>query len=174
MTTLVHRVQRSLFFRLSLIFGITVVLFLVIISLSLRSMNQSANVIETIPDFFTRNIESIIEDIGTPPNLSNAMRLADELDWSIRIHNPIMRWSSDNDYRLNVEESEFSERLSGDAEMRSVNNEDIILVQRGGYDFYLYQRFGSENLFSTVSIYIGLTLAAFVLFLNYFMVNKLL
>ncbi len=174
MTTLVHRVQRSLFFRLSLIFGITVVLFFVIISLSLRSMNQSANVIETIPDFFTRNIESIIEDIGTPPNLSNAIRLADELDWSIRIHNPIMQWSSDNDYRLNVEDSEFSERLSGDAEMRSVNNEDIILVQRGGYDFYLYQRFGTENLFSTVSIYVGLALAACVLFLNYFMVNKLL
>ncbi|MBT3530314.1 MAG: HAMP domain-containing histidine kinase [Gammaproteobacteria bacterium] len=174
MTTLVHRVQRSLFFRLSLIFGITVVLFFVIISLSLRSMNQSDDVIESIPDFFTRNIESIIEDIGTPPNLSNAMRLADELDWSIRIHNPIMQWSSDSDYRLDVEESEFTERLSGDAEMRNVNSEDIILVQRGGYDFYLYQRFGNENLFSAVSIYVGLALAALVLFLNYFMVNKLL
>lgn len=174
MTTLVHRVQRSLFFRLSLIFGLTVVLFFVIISLSLRSMNQSANVIEAIPDFFTRNIESIIEDIGTPPNLANAMRLADELDWSIRINNPIMNWSSDGDYRLEVEDSVFTESLSRDAEIRSVENEDIILVQRGGYDFYLYQRFSNETLFSTVSIYVGLTLAAIVLLLNYFMVNKLL
>ena len=105
MTTLLYNVKRSLFFRLLLIFGITVVLFFAIISISLRSINQNINAIEAIPDFFTRNIESIIADIGTPPNLSNAMRLAEELDWSINIRNPIMRWSSDNENRLNVDES---------------------------------------------------------------------
>ena len=74
MATLVSQVKKSLFLRLFLIFGFTVVSFFIIVSLLLRNINQEANTIDSIPDFFTRNVESIIEDIGTPPNLSNAMR----------------------------------------------------------------------------------------------------
>lgn len=174
MTTLVQVVRRSLFVRLLLIFGLTVVLFFVIFSISLRTVNQNINTIDAIPDFFTRNIESIIQDIGTPPNLNNAMRLAAELDWSIAINNPIMRWSSDDEYRLPVEQSVFNRTLTNDAEVRSVNNEDIIMVQRGGYDFYLYQRSLNDNSSNYIILYIGVALASIVLFLNYFMVNKLL
>lgn len=174
MTTLVQVVRRSLFVRLLLIFGITVILFFAIFSISLRTVNQNINTIDAIPDFFTRNIESIIQDIGTPPNLNNAMRLAEELDWSIAINNPIMRWSSDDEYRLPVEESIFDRSLTDDAEVRSVNNEDIIMVQRGGYDFYLYQRSLNDNSSNYIILYIGVALASIVLFLNYFMVNKLL
>jgi signal transduction histidine kinase len=174
MTTLVQVVRRSLFVRLMLIFGITVILFFAIFSISLRTVNQNINAIDAIPDFFTRNIESIIQDIGTPPNLNNAMRLAKELDWSIAINNPIMRWSSDNEFRLPVEESEFNRALSNDAEVRTINSEDIIMVQRGGYDFYLYQRSLNDNSSNYIILYIGLALASLVLFLNYFMVNRLL
>ena len=156
MTTLVQVVRRSLFVRLLLIFGITVILFFAIFSISLRTVNQNSNTIDAIPDFFTRNIESIIEDIGTPPNLNNAMRLADELEWSIAINNPIMRWSSDNEYRLPVEQSVFNRTLTSDAEVRSIDNEDIIMVQRGGYDFYLYQRSLNENNSNYVVLYICL------------------
>jgi hypothetical protein len=173
MTTLVQVVRRSLFVRLLFIFGITVILFFAIFSISLRAVNQNSNTIDAIPDFFTRNIESIIEDIGTPPNLNNAIRLAEELDWSIAINNPIMRWSSDNEYRLPVEQSVFNRTLTADAEVRSINSEDIIMVQRGGYDFYLYQRSLNNNS-NYVVLYIGVALASIVLFLNYFMVNKLL
>lgn len=174
MTTLVQQVKKSLFFRLLLIFGFTVVSFFLIISLSLRAINQSEITIETIPDFYMRNVESIIEDIGTPPNLSNAMRLAEELDWTINIRNPIMRWSSDPDYRLDVDNSTFSRNLTTDAEVRNINNEDIIRVNRGGYDFYLYQRSLDENRINFFVVYVGSALAVIVLFLNYFMVNKLL
>ncbi len=174
MTTLVQVVRRSLFVRLLLIFGITVILFFAIFSISLRTVNQNNNTIDAIPDFFTRNIESIIEDIGTPPNLNNAKRLADELEWSIAINNPIMRWSSDNEYRLPVEQSVFNRTLTSNAEVRSIDNEDIIMVQRGGYDFYLYQRSLNENNSNYVVLYIGVALASIVLFLNYFMVNRLL
>lgn len=174
MTTLVQVVRRSLFVRLLFIFGITVILFFAIFSISLRTVSQNNNTIDAIPDFFTRNIESIIEDIGTPPNLNNAMRLAEELDWSIAINNPIMRWSSDNEYRLPVEQSVFNRTLTADAEVRSIDSEDIIMVQRGGYDFYLYQRSLGNNDSNFVVLYIGVALASIVLFLNYFMVNKLL
>lgn len=174
MTSLVQVARRSLFFRLALIFGVTVLLFFAIISVSLSTINQNNSTIEAIPDFFTRNIESIIEDIGAPPNLSNAMRLAQELDWSINIRNPIMRWSSDSDNRLDVDSSVFGRTLGADAQVRTVSSEDIIMVNRGGYEFYLYQRSIENNVFSSVVLYGGLTLAAIVLFLNYFMVNKLL
>ena len=174
MTTLVQTVRRSLFLRLLLIFGLTVVLFLIIIFGSLETMNRNVNAIDTIPDFFTRNIESIIEDIGTPPNLGNAVRLADELGWSIDIRNPIMRWSSDNQHRLDVDASEFNRSLTSDAEIRTVGNEDLIKVQRGGYDFFLYQRATGEENSSFLVLYVGLTLAGLVLLINYFMVNKLL
>lgn len=174
MTTIVQVVRRSLFFRLLLIFGTTVLLFLVIIWGSLRAMNQNDNVIDTIPDFFTRNVESIIEDIGTPPNLRNAIRLANELGWSISIRNPIMRWSSDNNYRLDVDSSEFSRSLTPDAEVRSIDNEDIIMVRRGGYDFFLYQMARNNDNSTYFVLYVGLALAGLVLLANYFMVNKLL
>ena len=174
MTTLVQVVRRSLFFRLLLIFGLTVVLFLIIIWGSLQAMNQNVNVVDTIPDFFTRNIESIIEDIGAPPNLGNAVRLADELGWSINIHNPIMRWSSDSVNRLNVDQSEFTRSLTADAEIRRVDNEDIIRVRRGGYDFFMYPAARDNESSSYVVLYVGLTLAGLVLLANYFMVNKLL
>ena len=74
-------------------------MFFIIISVSIQTVTRDSAAIETIPDFFARNVESIFEDIGTPPNLSNAMRLAAELEWSINIRNPIMRWSSDGDNR---------------------------------------------------------------------------
>lgn len=173
MSTLLQSVKQSLFFRLALIFGVTVLLFILIISVSLSAMNQDNNVTESIPDYFTRNIESIIGDIGAPPNLGNAMRLAQELDWSIRIRNPIMRWSSDNEYRLDVDDSVYDRTLSSTAELRTVNNEGIIVVKQEGYDFYLYQRLSNQTN-SDFALTVGLALAGLVLFLNYFMVNKLL
>lgn len=174
MTTLVQTVKRSLFFRLLLIFGLTVLLFIIIIWGSLQALNQNVNVIDTIPDFFTRNIESIIEDIGTPPNLGNAVRLADELGWSINIRNPIMRWSSDNVNRLDVDSAKFNRALTADAELRTIDSEDIIRVRRGGYDFFLYPRANENDSSFSVVLYIGLALAGLVLLANYFMVNRLL
>ena len=174
MTTVVQYIRKSLFFRLLAIFGITVVLFLIIILISLQSIGNDSDTIEAIPDYFTRHVESIIEDIGTPPNLSNAMRLASELSWTINIRNPIMEWSSDAQNRLDVDSSQYQESLTSDAEMRTINGEDIIRVERDGYDFYMYRSAQEEGLFNYFVLYTALALAALILFLNYFMVNKML
>ena len=174
MNLTLQSVRYSLFLRLVVIFGITVFFFFLIISLSLRTINKNVNAIESIPDFFARNVESIIEDIGTPPNLQNALRLANELEWSITISNPIMRWSSDGDNRLDLNNSLYVRRLSNDAEMHAVNGEDIIQVEREGYVFYLYQRNSEPNNANYIVLYIGVALAAMALFFNYLMVNRLL
>lgn len=174
MNLTLQSVRYSLFLRLLVIFSITVFLFFLIISLSLRTINRNVNAIESIPDFFARNVEAIIEDIGTPPNLQNALRLANELEWSITIINPIMRWSSDGDNRLNLNNSLYVRRLSDDAEMHAVNGEDIIQVERDGYVFYLYQKNSEPNNANYIVLYIGVALAAMALFFNYLMVNRLL
>ena len=174
MTPVVQYIRKSLFFRLLAIFGITVVLFLIIILISLQSIGNDSDTIETIPDYFTRHVESIIEDIGTPPTLSNAMRLASELSWTINIRNPIMEWSSNAQNRLDVDSSQYQESLTSDAEMRTINGEDIIRVNRDGYDFYMYRSAQEEGLFNYFVLYTALALAALILFLNYFMVNKML
>ena len=174
MTPLLTQVRRSLFLRLFLIFSVTVVFIFAIIYISMQQVNQiNSNQIVEIPDFFVRNIDSIIDDIGTPPDLVRASLLAQELDWSIRIEHPDMVWRSDNDFRLAVELAEF-ERTEGDVEIRTWNNEDIIVVDRNGYLFYMHQRFLESTDFNYVILYTGLGIAAIVLFLNYFWVNRLL
>ena len=174
MNLTLQSIRYSLFLRLLMIFSITVFIFFLIISLSLRTINKNVNAIESIPDFFARNVESIIEDIGAPPNLRNALRLANELEWSITISNPIMRWSSDGDNRLDLDASLYVRRLSNDAEMHSVSGEDIIKVEREGYVFYLYQRNSEPNNANYIVLYVGVALAVLALFFNYLMVNRLL
>lgn len=171
---LTQSIRRSLFLRLLMIFGTMVLLLTSIVYWAVSQINEDPDSIETIPNFFTRNIESIINDIGTPPNLGNAMRLADEMEWIINIRNPIMSWSSSANQRLDVDSSVFNRSLTDDAEVRSVDNEDIIKVQRGGYDFYLYRRTRNDNDFSYPVLYITIGLGAVVLLLNYFMVGRLL
>lgn len=174
MNLTLQSIRYSLFLRLLMIFSITVFIFFLIISLSLRTINKNVNAIESIPDFFARNVESIIEDIGAPPNLQNALRLANELEWSITISNPIMRWSSDGDNRLDLDASLYVRRLSNDAEMHSISGEDIIKVEREGYVFYLYQRNSEPNNANYIVLYVGVALAVLALFFNYLMVNRLL
>ena len=175
MTPFVARVQRSLFFRLLLIFSATVVIIFTIIWVSLNQLEQiNSNRIVAMPNFFVRNIESIIDEIGTPPNLEIAALLAQELNWTISIKDSLMDWRSDADFRLDINGSQYNRALSQDAQIRTVNNEDIIVVNRGNYEFFMHQRSLQSNEYNYLVLYIGLALAAIVLFLNYLMVNRLL
>ncbi|MFM1897531.1 MAG: hypothetical protein RLZZ385_2605 [Pseudomonadota bacterium] len=175
MTPLLTRVRNSLFLRLLFLFGATIILIFAIIWVTLRQLNEiNSNQIVAIPDFFVRNVESIIDEIGTPPNLERAVLLAQELDWTITIRNSMMLWRSDDDFRLNLNQAQYNRTLSDDSEIRTINNEDIIVVSRGGYDYFLHQRYLESRDDNYVVLYIGLTLAAIVLFLNYLAVNRLL
>ncbi|MEX2130285.1 MAG: HAMP domain-containing sensor histidine kinase [Pseudohongiellaceae bacterium] len=175
MIPLVYQVKRSLFSRLLLIFSVTVVVIFAIIWISLNQLNQiNSNRIVAMPNFLVRNLESIIDEIGTPPNLEVASLLAQELDWTIGIKDPLMDWRSDNNFRLYVENSQYSRALSQDAEIRTINNEDVIVVNRDNYEYFMHQRSLQSTEYNYVGLYIGLALAAGVLFLNYLMVNNLL
>lgn len=175
MTPLLSRVRNSLFLRLLSIFGGTVFLIAAIIYAALQQLGQTGqNQIVAIPDFFVRNIESIIDEIGSPPDLDQAIVLAQELDWTIIIRDDTLLWRSDTDFRLDIDNAIFSRTLAEDAEIRVVNNEDVIFVTRGGYQYILHQRYLEAPQANYVVLYIGFALAAVVLFLNYLAVNRLL
>ena len=78
MKSLLPRLTSSLFFRLFLIFSATVILFLIIITLSLRQIDQNWRRERTapLPVFYLDNVRLMVDAIGIPPDLRRAEELA--------------------------------------------------------------------------------------------------
>ena len=176
MKTLVPRVANSLFFRLLLIFSATVIFFFVIISLSLRQLDQNwrAERVSPIPDFYLNNINQIVDSIGIPPDLRQASQLAQDLSLTIIIRSPHINWQSDEADDLDIEQAQFVRSLSDEAQMMTVGDEDVIRVARGGYEYFLNRKVPSLSDYDYFVIYMGLGVAIIVLFLNYWLVRRLL
>ncbi len=176
MSALLPRLANSLFFRLFLIFSATVIFFFVIISLSLRQLDQNwrAERLSPIPDFYLNNINQIISSIGVPPDLRQAAQLAQDLALTIIIRSPHINWQSDDADDLDIYEAVFVRSLSEDSQMMAVGNEDVIRVSRGGYEYFLNRKVPSLSEYDYFVIYMGLAVAVIVLFLNYLLVRRLL
>ena len=176
MRALLPRVANSLFFRLFLIFSATVIFFFVIISLSLRQLDQNwrAERLSPIPDFYLNNINQIISSIGVPPDLRQASQLAQDLALTIIIRSPHINWQSDDADDLDIYEAVFVRSLSEDSQMMAVGSEDVIRVSRGGYEYFLNRKVPSLSEYDYFVIYMGLAVAVIVLFLNYLLVRRLL
>jgi|SRR5690606_5466658 len=170
------RFRNSLFFRLFLIFSATVVFFYVIISLSLRQIDQNwrAERQNPIPDFYLDNITLIVDNIGVPPDLQRASQLAEELSLTLIIRSPHINWQSDDQNDLDISQAVYLRSLSNEADMLQAGREEIIRVSRGGYEYYLNQRVPTLSETDYVVVYIGLALAGLVLLLNYGLVHRLL
>lgn len=170
------RFRNSLFFRLFLIFSATVVFFYVIISLSLRQIDQNwrSERQNPIPDFYLDNITLIVDNIGVPPDLQRATQLAQELSLTLIIRSPHINWQSDDQSDLNISDAVYLRPLSDEADMLQAGREEIIRVSRGGYEYYLNQRVPTLSETDYLVVYIGLALAGLVLLLNYGLVHRLL
>lgn len=170
------RFRNSLFFRLFLIFSATVVFFYVIISLSLRQIDQNwrAERQNPIPDFYLDNITLIVDNIGVPPDLQRATQLAEELSLTLIIRSPHINWQSDDQNDLDISQAVYLRSLSNEADMLQAGREEIIRVSRGGYEYYLNQRVPTLSETDYIVVYIGLALAGLVLLLNYGLVHRLL
>ena len=170
------RFRNSLFFRLFLIFSATVVFFYVIISLSLRQIDQNwrAERQNPIPDFYLDNITLIVDNIGVPPDLQRATQLAEELSLTLIIRSPHINWQSDDQNDLDISQAVYLRSLSTEADMLQAGREEIIRVSRGGYEYYLNQRVPTLSETDYRVVYIGLALAGLVLLLNYGLVHRLL
>jgi len=167
---------RSLFFRLLLIFSASALFFFVIISLSLRQIDQNwrRERLNPLPAFYLDNVRLIVDAIGAPPDLSRAAQLADELSLTIIIRSPHINWQSDDQDDLDISQAEFVRTLSDEAQMLAVGNEQVIYVDRGGYEYYLNRRAPTLSEYDYAVIYVGLGMVIIVLLFNYYLVRRLL
>ncbi len=176
MKTLPGRINNSLFFRLFLIFSVTVLVFFLIITLSLRQIDENwrAERLNPLPDFYLDNITLIVDNIGVPPDLQRATQLAQELSLTIIIRSPHINWQSDDQNDLDVDSAVFVRQLSREAQVMLSGNEEVIRVARGAYEYYLNRRVPTLSDYDYIVVYIGLALAALALLLNYLLVHRLL
>ncbi len=174
--TLVSRINNSLFFRLFLIFSATVLVFFIIITLSIRQIDQNwrSERLSPLPDFYLDNITLIVDNIGVPPDLARASQLSQELSLTIIIRSPHINWQSDDQNDLDISEAVFVRRLSDEAQMLEVGSEDVIRVSRGGYEYYLNRRVPTLSEYDYIVVYVGLAIGALVLLLNFWLVRRLL
>ncbi len=174
--TLVARINNSLFLRLFLIFSATVLVFFIIITFSIRQIDRNwrAERLSPLPDFYLDNITLIVDNIGVPPDLERASQLSQELSLTIIIRSPHINWQSDDQNDLDISTAVFVRRLSAEAQMLQVGSEDVIRVSRGGYEYYLNRRVPTLSEYDYVVVYLGLSMAALVLLLNFWLVRRLL
>lgn len=170
------RFKHSLFFRLFLIFSATVMFFFVIISFSLRQIDQNwrAERQNPLPNFYLDNITLIVDNIGVPPDLQRATELAQELSLTIIIRSPHINWQSDDQNDLNVYDAVYLRTLSAESDVMQVGREEVIRVSRGGYEYFLNRHVATLSETDYLVVYIGLALAGLVLLLNYGLVHRLL
>ena len=169
-------VTGSLYLRLFLIFSATVILFLVVISLSLRQIDQNwrRERLNPLPVFYLDNVRLLVDAIGIPPDLQRAEDLARDLSLTIIIRSPHINWQSDDQSDLDISQAVFVRELSNESQMLAVGNEQVIRVARGGYEYFLNRKAPSLSDYDYAVVYIGLGFAFFILFSNYWLVRRLM
>ena len=176
MTSLLPKVAGSLYFRLFLIFSVTVSLFLAIITLSLRQIDENwrRERLNPLPVFYLDNVRLLVDAIGIPPDLERASELARDLSLTIIIRSPHINWQSDEESDLDISSAVFVRPLSDEAQMLASGNEQVIRVARGGYEYFLNRKAPSLSDYDYAVVYVGLSFAFFILFGNYLLVRRLM
>ena len=170
------KVAGSLYLRLFLIFSATVILFLVVISLSLRQIDQNwrRERLNPLPVFYLDNVRLLVDAIGIPPDLQRAEELARDLSLTIIIRSPHINWQSDDQSDLDISQAVFVRELSDESQMLASGNEQVIRVARGGYEYFLNRKAPSLSDYDYAVVYIGLGFAFFILYSNYWLVRRLM
>ena len=173
MNTIIQTLWSSLFFRLVLIFGLTLSLFLLTFIWVFRAIVHDGMNQDTGHPFITRVVESAIDDIGTPPDTVYALQLTHELPFIIVIKGADYHWQSE-DPGVDLTAVRKLHPISGSMKKVRLGRQRAIWVEREGYNFYfiwkpLVLRGASMSIFA---ISISAILAA--LLLNYYMVRRLL
>lgn len=176
MNSLLPKVTGSLFFRLFLIFSATVILFLLVITYSIRQIDENwrRERLNPLPVFYLDNVRLLVDAIGIPPDLQRASELARDLSLTIIIRSPHINWQSDDESDLDISSTVFVRTLSDDSQMLAAGNEQVIRVARGGYEYFLNRKAPSLSDYDYVVVYLGLGFALFILFSNYWLVRRLM
>ncbi|HDZ09355.1 sensor histidine kinase [Pseudohongiella sp.] len=176
MNSLLPKVTGSLYFRLFLIFSATVILFFLVITFSIRQIDENwrRERLNPLPVFYLDNVRLLVDAIGIPPDLQRAAELARDLSLTIIIRSPHINWQSDDESDLDISDTVFVRTLSDDSQMLAADNEQVIRVARGGYEYFLNRKAPSLSDYDYIVVYLGLGFALFILFSNYWLVRRLM
>ena len=149
MIAFLQRRWHSLVFRLLFYFLLGLLALAVVIAISF-SQRIKPHVQQQVLPNVARYLDYIIDDIGVPPDLAVAARLADELPFELRIVGNDLDWSSNerirplSEYRFRPAPAPYQQYS-----ISYHRRQDVLLVPRGDYR-YLFQvedgfRRGSER-----------------------------
>jgi signal transduction histidine kinase len=167
--------QRSIFFKLFLIFLITAfILVLIIRGFFLLSLDRNQSFKADLFRNLTKYSEQLVEDIGHPPNQEQANRLAQELGTQFRVKTPHEQWATDPSLpafsELHVDDA-FSTRGTLVGQYR--RHPFVILTREGSTFgiFFLHRPFGELPVWSFALLVglIGTVIAG-----SYLMVRRLI
>lgn len=126
---------RSLTFRILFYFSLTVLIVAIVLGVSFTNRIKPHFKSELLPNL-ARYIQYVVEDIGSPPNLTKAKSLASELPFELRIEGENIEWSSRSDirpikhYRLIRAPEPYQNYWIG-----SQRNYHYLLSQKDGYRY---------------------------------------
>jgi len=151
---------QSLIFRLLFYFLVSILALALVLGISFSKRIKPHVEQEILPNV-ERYIEYLIEDIGSPPDLVVAQRLADELPFELRIEGPGIAWSSIPEL-LDVDTGTFEaapRRYEG-VYYGHQRRAQYLLIERRGYS-YLFAvdnsfRRGSERRHGVLFLVLGL------------------
>ena len=126
---------QSLIFRLLFYFLLAIVALAIIVAVSFAKRLKPHFQHEILPNV-ERYIEYLIDDIGQPPDLDIAQRLADELPIELRIVGPELDWTSSPLIRpIEAYQLERAPPPYDDVFIGRFRRDEVLLVQRAGYRY---------------------------------------
>ncbi len=153
------RIFQSLFLRLLVLYSLTFILIVLGLSIGFRVSRPAGG-----HEFFRTNLETysryLIEDIGSPPDLTRAKELNLRTGLEIAIRGPDLNWSS------NPELAKRVESLRSTKKTRFLRKQRLIRTSKGGYEFFFAGPDWAEEGHS-LGFTIALIMTALILWLNY-------
>lgn len=165
--------RSSLFLRLLVIFGITVLLLIGIASVTSQSIWKNNLNHDFGRAYFSRHIMTLIEELGTPPDLNLAAELVNNLPVTMIIQGPSLNWQSDS-RTINLNRLRDFRSLANNITVVRGRGLRGIKATRDGFDYYLFWKGHLLNDKDFQTIYWAIAAALAVLFLNYWLVRRLL
>lgn len=158
---------QSLVFRLLFYFLVSLLALAVVLGISFTKRIKPHVQNEILPNV-ERYIEYLIDDIGVPPDLETAARLAEELPFELRIEGQGIDWSSSSVIRaIGSHDFRPAPPPYSDVYLSHHRRAEYLLIEKQGYR-YLFAvdsgfRRGSERRHGALFLFLGLLL--FVLYI---------
>lgn len=172
MLNYLHKKWQSLIFRLLFYFLIAILALALVLGISLSKRLKPHVQNEILPNL-ERYIEYLIDDIGLPPDLVVAQRLADELPFELRIEGQGVNWSSNSKLEaVEVHDFEPAPPPYEGVYFGHHRRDEYLLIEKQGmrYLFAVDNSFrrGLERRYGFLFLFLGL-----LLFILYFAIRRM-